>query len=475
MSKIYRQLRQFVPGLHRGSVREQYLYPLLLAVVALNIITALITAGSLYNFAEARNAARKSTDINTQLADVYSSLRDAESGQRGYIITGNTSYLEPYYSGSKAAPRYVKSLRSELADTPQDKQETAELTELTQQKLNELSETVRLRSTQGFGAAAAVVDTNVGQTLMNHVHTLLTTMEQQVNAKTAARDRQANIFAIVAYGSLAVMIILTAAFVYFIRLVFQQVKDQGQKLELTVIELERSNRELQDFASVASHDLQEPLRKIQAFGDRLASTTKLSADSNLYLERMLDAAGRMRVLIDDLLTYSRVTTKAQPFKQVNLKRILSEVTSDLEVRIEETGTKITAGKLPAIEADPTQMRQIFQNLIANAIKFRAPDTKPHITIRSTIQTVNNVDTVSITVADNGIGFDEKYSDRIFTIFQRLHGRNEYEGTGVGLAVVRKIAERHGGTVIAKSEVGKGSQFIVTLPIKHKSTSKGEKV
>jgi len=238
-------------------------------------------------------------------------------------------------------------------------------------------------------------------------------------------------------------------------------KRAQDQLERTAARLSQSNRELQDFASVASHDLQEPLRKIQAFGDRLKNKCEqqLTDDSRDYLERMLNAASRMQTLINDLLTFSRVTTKAQPFSRVDLNLIAREVLSDLEVRIEQAGGRVEVSTLPVIDADPLQMRQLLQNLIANALKFRKPDQPPVVQIFA----ASNDGVCKIFVADNGIGFDEKYLDRIFTVFQRLHGRGAYEGTGVGLAVCRRIVERHQGSITASTQPGQGATFIVTLP------------
>jgi light-regulated signal transduction histidine kinase (bacteriophytochrome) len=245
-----------------------------------------------------------------------------------------------------------------------------------------------------------------------------------------------------------------------------------EKLRSFAARLEQSNRELQDFASVASHDLQEPLRKIQAFGDRLKAKCEPALDDTArdYLSRMQDAAGRMQVLIDDLLTLSRITTKAQPFVEVDLNRIAREVLSNLEVRIEQTGGRVEVGDLPTIEADPQQMRQLFQNLIGNALKFHQENLPPLIKVEGELvddlkDRLSGNQKVRISVEDNGIGFNEKYLDRIFTVFQRLHGRNVYQGTGIGLAICRRIVERHAGTITATSSPGKGSTFIVTLPLK----------
>lgn len=262
----------------------------------------------------------------------------------------------------------------------------------------------------------------------------------------------------------------------------QRIEDE-RRLKANSKKLEQSNRELQDFAYVASHDLQEPLRKVQAFGDRLSKkySETLGVEGNDYVRRMRDASNRMQRLISDLLTFSRVTSKAQPFQPINLKEIAEEVVSDLEVRIEETHGKVVIGDLPEIDADPLQMRQLMQNLIGNALKFHRSNENPLIKVYShqptlnstasfifngeTIKTQSNSETTcQIAIQDNGIGFDEKYLDRIFTVFQRLHGQTEFEGSGVGLAVCRKIVERHNGNITAKSKVGVGSTFIITLPI-----------
>ncbi|HEV7951806.1 MAG TPA: ATP-binding protein [Candidatus Saccharimonadales bacterium] len=231
--------------------------------------------------------------------------------------------------------------------------------------------------------------------------------------------------------------------------------------------LARSNQELQDFAYVASHDLQEPLRKIQAFGDLLESEYKdVLGDGVEYLSRMRSAASRMSVLIQDLLAFSRVTTKPQQIDQIDLNVIVQEVVGDLEMSIAEKQGQVTIAKLPAVWADATHMRQLFQNLIGNALKFHKEGTAPKVAV--TVKPRSKDDTFyEIHVKDNGIGFEEKYLDRIFSVFQRLHGRDTYEGTGIGLAVCRKIVERYGGKIDATSKPNVGSTFIIKLPINHK--------
>jgi PAS domain S-box-containing protein len=251
----------------------------------------------------------------------------------------------------------------------------------------------------------------------------------------------------------------------------EALRQSDEKLQQFATRLERSNRELQDFAYVASHDLQEPLRKIVVFGERLKEKNldKFGPESLDFLDRMQKAAGRMQTLITDLLTFSRVTTKAQPFAPVNLAEVAGGVVDDLEGRIEMVKGRVEVGPLPVIDAEPVQMRQLLQNLIGNALKFRRPEEPPVVKVDA--QLISDPDKPDqqlcrLTVSDNCIGFDEKYLDRIFNVFQRLHTRNDYEGTGMGLAIVKKIALYHGGDITAKSKPGEGSTFILTIPDAH---------
>ena len=227
--------------------------------------------------------------------------------------------------------------------------------------------------------------------------------------------------------------------------------------------LEQSNRDLEHFAYVASHDLQEPLRKIQAFSDRVSRqyAEKLDGHGRDYLTRMGSAASRMQRLIDDLLSLSRVTTRGNPLEPIDLAPLLEEVVTDLEHRIHTTAGTVDVGEVPVIHADPVQMRQVFQNLIGNALKFHRPDVAPVVRV-SAVRT--STATVEIRIEDNGIGFENKDAERVFLPFQRLHGRTQYEGTGIGLTIVQKIIERHGGTIRAESEPGRGTRFLVTLPL-----------
>ena len=260
----------------------------------------------------------------------------------------------------------------------------------------------------------------------------------------------------------------------------QQAEQLEDLVERRTLALRRSNEELEKFAYIASHDLQEPLRKIQAFGDRLSTRYKagLGEQGQDYIARMLDSAGRMRRLIDDLLSFSRVTTKVNPLAPVDLNAVARDVLSDLEVGIAQSEGRVEVGPLPTLPADPVQMRQLLQNLIGNALKFRRPGVPPVVTVaakylravlpdppsKSVAPLPGTPASYRLTVRDNGIGFEPQYAARIFELFQRLHGRQQYEGTGLGLAICKKIAERHGGTIVAEGLPGEGSTFTIDLPL-----------
>lgn len=437
--------------------------------------------------------------ILVELNALLATMTDAETGQRGYLLTNNESFLEPYKSSADKITENIKRIRDLTAENPVQQSRITALKEKSDIRFSTLQKGIDLYRQDGLDVVQQSGLLDKGKSEMDSLRQSVSEMEDEENRLLKIRTDEAqisgrNTILTFLVANLLIFTLFVVVYYFIARYVSERkhseeaLRAANDRLELRVeqrtaelnqlnTELERSNRELQDFAFVASHDLQEPLRKIQTFGDRLRikQGAQLGEEGQDYLKRMQNAAGRMQTLINDLLTFSRVTTKAQPFAEVSLEKTANEVLEDLETRIQQTGGRVEIGQLPTIECDPLQMRQLLQNLIGNALKFHRRDVPPIVKVSSTI--INNDadgknfsanDFCQISIQDNGIGFDVKYLDRIFTPFQRLHARHEYEGTGMGLAVCRKIAERHGGSITAESIPDQGTTFIVTLPRKHEN-------
>ena len=242
----------------------------------------------------------------------------------------------------------------------------------------------------------------------------------------------------------------------------QLLKSKNTSLAEINAELEASNHDLQQFASVASHDLQEPLRKILIFSTMLRDRHELSAKSEVFLEKIIASSERMRTMITDILSYSRLSTSDSDFSPVDLREVVAEILDDYEILIKEKGATFLIEDLPEVEANRGQIKQVFQNLISNSLKFSQKNKAPVIEV-SSYEVANG--THCLTITDNGIGFDEQYREKIFSLFERLNTKDKFEGSGIGLAITKKIIDKHNGTITALSQAGEGASFMITLPAK----------
>ena len=256
----------------------------------------------------------------------------------------------------------------------------------------------------------------------------------------------------------------------------ERVKLLNEQLVINNESLKQMNEELDQFAYMASHDLQEPLRKIQVFSDKILRNNNFDPDSEKYFNKIIGSSKRMQRLINNLLEFSRHTVSSNDFRRTSLKDLVKNVLTELEMEIEKSNAQINYGELPVVSAVPGLMQQLFHNLFSNAIKFRKPGQDLVIDVRAEKMDPNDLSNFikytstknfyKITVQDNGIGFDEKYAEDIFRVFKRLHSYQEYEGTGVGLSICKKIVEKHNGFIKAESQIDKGSKFIIGLPEIH---------
>ena len=385
---------------------------IVVGIIGINLSIALNTVNQL---SSVQNSLDKTSNIIVRLESLHLSVVVAESGQRGYLLTEYEEYLNPYHA--ELEYRHRQELYAQLKQIQRDAKVNFGISAIT----------------SGLLVIGMFLMARINLTISNRYQDDLEEQNELLQEKVTLRTQ-----------------------------------------ELTVYseELSRSNRELEDFAFVASHDLQEPLRKIQAFSDRLTTIYKDKLDDRGvdYIKRMTSAAFRMSTLINDLLEFSRITTRGKDFVEVELDSVLNEVLGDLEIAISESGAQIDIEPLPKVCADPSQMYQLFLNVLSNGLKFRKADVPPKITITVEDKTLHDelqhidVPSCIITIKDNGIGFEQTYADKIFSPFQRLHGRTAYKGTGIGLAVCRRIVERHGGTISALSAPNEGAQFTVSLPI-----------
>lgn len=413
---------------------------------------------------------------------VLGNLLDAETGQRGYIITGEEAYLVPYNNAREHVQQNLTALRSLTADNPTQQETLNRLEPLIATMLSALQDRIDVRRRNGFEAAAKQVREGSARLHMEEIRLLIGEMRQVENGLLKTRSEEADASSrttrvvIVSGEILAIAFLCAAGFLVWNEIaqrtraeqeVWQlntdlerRVAERTAELAERARELARSNSELQQFAYVASHDLQEPLRMVASFTQLLAKryNDKLDDDAREFIKYAVEGATRMQTLISDLLSYARVGTQGKALAPTDSDAVLTRVLEGLKIRIQQSGAVISRDRLPEVMGDPQQLGQLFQNLLTNAMKFRG-DQSPRIKISAE----RSAGDWKISVRDNGIGILPEHGDRIFVIFQRLHAKNEYPGTGIGLAICKKIVERHGGRIWVEPSEGGGSTFSFTIP------------
>jgi signal transduction histidine kinase len=466
--------------------------PVFLWIAAIPI---LLLGAALWSRTEYRGLVRlldHTRQVQLAIQDLLVSLTDAETSRRGFLATADPSYIGAVDAAAAKAPALLARLSNLTQDNPAQRANLRELERLVNDRVALLQETSRpghepaVQAEKRSGLAISAQLNNVIASLMAEE----TRIFEQRKQATAAADFAAETFLVT--GCIATIILLIIAYRIMGRYAgdrdraeaevwrsnqelhekIQQLDQLNRELENRVKErtasLERSNRDLQQFAFIASHDLQEPLRMVASYMGLLSKSLrgKLAPEEEHHMQFALDGAARMQTLIRDLLAYAQAGSQVPELKSTRLNEVVKQARYAVLESIRETGAEISVGELPAVHADPLKMSLVFQNLISNAIKFRQPGAKPSIRIEAQ----READVWRVAVRDDGIGFDPKYSEKIFVVFQRLHGKNEYPGTGIGLAICKRIIEGHGGRIWADARPGGGATFYFTLPAAAESSS-----
>jgi signal transduction histidine kinase len=431
--------------------------------------------------------------VKFKLEDAFGSLRDGEAAQRGFLLTGDTLFLNRYYSSISNIPKSLSELNYLVSDNKEQQQNLNHFTKLIRYRIQRLN--LLLDSAAYFSISKLNLYLKENRKISDQSRVFMQEMQVAEDVLLSERIRQketeeksASTFILI----FSVFSLLSLVF-SFIALVKEtrrrtrseinaellekkvnertlQIQEIINKLNIQNAELEKRNAELSSFTYIASHDLKEPLRKISIFSDRILESEfeNLSPKGKDRFERILNSVKKMHVLLDSLFTYAK-TGRETNYKLTDLNKVAQQAIDTLQELIDEKEATIEIKDLPELYVIPEQMEQLFTNLISNSLKYIEKDVKPFVKIVAEKEETNGKETPGefpcwqITFSDNGIGFDEKYKDKMFQIFQRLHNNKEYSGTGIGLAITKKVVENHCGSINAYSPSGDGAVFVIKLP------------
>lgn len=470
-SKLPRIYSFHDPASRVASGQRIVIWPLGLLPVVLALFAYAVSS----QHVESVDAILRTNQFIRNLNELLITMQKAETGQRGYLLTGDKQYLDPFNEASADLPNQWKK----VVGTAQENNafpETSALRSLINRKMAELRRTIELRRTLGLSPALALVRTDVGNQTMTQIRVLIERLKERQTAtlhNRLMRQRKSEIQLDVVLGVGVVLAFLLFGVKLRLNSLYRKERDRteaeirrlNETLEVRVRErtqdLERSNSDLSQFAYIASHDLQEPLRMVESYVGLLERRYRgqLDQTADTYIEFVVSGIHRMQALINDLLSYSQAGVQRIEKRAISSGEVVQKALANLDASIREEDALISWDGLPVVQADEMKLTQVMQNLIGNAIKFRKPNVRPEVSIAAQKQNREWL----FTVSDNGIGFEPEYRDRIFQVFQRLHGVGEYPGNGIGLSISRRIIEHHGGKLWAESEPDKGSRFNFTLP------------
>lgn len=447
------------------TIEQRILAGFSLVFVGILVVTAVSYHNTSIVLANSRLDGR-SHDLLQLLSTIDVAMNEAEDAHRRYLVTGETSYLESYEKVVKQKPTFATYLRELTRGSTEQEQRVGVLERMMDKQLSAESKAIALFEQGGFRSVKKMALEGAGRRELGVIHQLIIEMdsdERQAMNRRVADSAAGTRNTIVLLGMGAFLQLVLLAWVYYlIRHDITERRRVGDELQRRGELLEAANKELEAFSYSVSHDLRAPLRHIDGYAALLRKTVEqsLNEKGTRYLQTISDAAKQMGQLIDDLLVFSRMGRQDMLRTTVNLEQLIKAILADLRLDLQGREISWTIAPLPEVKGDPAMLRQVFVNLLTNAIKFTG--TKPKASIEVGVDRPSSAEIV-IFVRDNGVGFDMGYASKLFGVFQRLHRADEFEGTGIGLANVRRIVHRHGGRTWAEGVPEKGATFFIALP------------